>query len=190
MSFAGVAIAGKAGAGKNAFAAELESVLAERGIWTTQVAFAEGVKRELFELYGLRKEDPGGREKLIEIGDGRRQADPDYWVRAMAERVDSLRPYGVVPLITDMRYLNELEWAETARFVTVRVDATPMDRQVVLASRGEDREFAFSDTPSEVDVDDELFTVRFWNPHGSRLVLFHYACLVADLLDGTVELVA
>lgn len=190
MSYAGVAIAGKAGAGKNAFATELQAELGRRGIWTESVAFADELKRELWEVHGLRKEDPGGRELLVELGHGRREKDPDYWVKRLARHVDSLRPFGLLPVVTDMRYLSEMKWARRSRLITVRVDALPMDRQVALTRRGEDPAFVWSEHPSEVELDEEAFDVRFWNPHGGLSVLPHYAKRVADLLDGTAERVA
>lgn len=190
MTYAGVAISGKAGAGKNAFARALQDELARRGQWSVEVGFADALKCELLEVYGLRKEDPGGREKLLEIGHGKRQLDQDYWVKRLAQRLDSLSAYGLIPLITDMRYLSELEWATRAGMLTVRVDASGVDRGYVLYQRGEAPEFAWSDHPSEVELDESVFRVRFWNPHGDMRNLESQACVVADFLLGEADDVA
>lgn len=190
MKYNGVAIAGKAGAGKNTLARQLQAELWERGIWAVEFGFADALKAEMWELHGLTKEMPGGREMLVQLGHGRRERDPHYWIGRLAARLDSLSPYGIVPVITDMRYANEMKWATWAGLITVRVDATGMDRAVALARRGEDPDFAYSDVPSEVELDDATFDVRFWNAHGSVTVIPHMARVVADLLDGTAERVA
>lgn len=186
--FNGVAISGKAGAGKNFFARALQEELARRGQWAVEVGFADALKRELLRDYGMTKEDPGGREKLLEIGHGRREADHNYWVRQLAHHLDSLRPYGVIPLIADMRYDSELEWARASRYLCVRVDASGVDRGFVLYKRGEDPEFAYSDHPSETELDEASFHVRFWNPHGEAPV--PHVMRVADLLLGVADYVA
>lgn len=191
MNYRGIALSGKAGAGKNAFARELAPRLLQHGLWPVEINFADGLKLEMLERFGLKKEDPGGRDKLLEIGHGRRLEDPNYWVKALALRVDSLRPYGCFPLITDMRYLNEYGYASREMFLRVRVDATAMDRGSALSRRGEDREFAYSEHPSETQLDDASFDLRFWNPHGDTgISLAHHAALAAELVAGEVELAA
>lgn len=190
MSYTGVCINGKAGAGKNHLAALIVDLLAQRGQWGVEVAFAEGVKRELWETRRMRKEDVGGREALVEIGHGRRVTQPDYWVEKMAERLAQILPFGVVPIITDCRYANELEWARRFRFVTVRVDASVLDRAVVLQQRGEDLEFASSDHPSECELDEAMFHLRFANPHHLPGVASGAASWIVELLVGEAELAA
>lgn len=186
-----MAFSGKAGAGKNTLARAVQDELARRNQWAVEVGFADALKKELLDHYGMTKEDPGGREKLLEIGHGRREADEDYWVRRLAQRIDSLRPYGVLPLVTDLRYLSELKWARAAGFLVVRVDASGIDRGYVLHLRGEDPSFAYSDHPSEVELDEEDFTVRIWNPHGDgvgRLVSQAYR--LTDMLLGQADVAA
>lgn len=179
----GVAISGKAGAGKNAFALEIQRVLAARSVWAVSVSLADALKQDVKRLYGLEKSDPGGREKLVEYGHGMRQVCPDYWIRRLARHTDSLTPHGVIPLVTDVRYENEMKWAQAADFLSVRVDATAMDRGYVLYRRGEEVEFAHSDHPSETELDEWAFDLRFWNPHGDNgWAMWHYAVRVADLV--------
>jgi len=179
----GVAISGKAGAGKNAFALEIQRVLAVRGVRAVPVSLASAVKADVRRLYGLEKGDPGAREKLVEHGHGMRAVCPDYWIRRLVKQTDSLTPYGLIPLVTDVRYENEMRWARACDFLCVRVDATAMDRGYVLHRRGEDVQFAHSDHPTEVELDDWAFDLRFWNPHGdSGSALAHYAVRVADLV--------
>lgn len=179
----GVAISGKAGAGKNAFALEIQRVLATRGVRAVQVSLAAAVKADVKRLYCLEKGDIGARKKLIEHGYGMRAVCADYWIRRLAKQTDSLTLYGVIPLVVDVRYENEIEWAQASDFLCVRVDATAMDRGYALYRQGEEIEFAVSDHPSEVELDDWDFDLRFWNPHGDNgSALSHYAVRVADLL--------
>jgi len=185
--WAGIALSGKAGAGKNELGRTIGAMLATDGVWSAQVALADAVKEETKRVYGLTKNDPGGRERLVEVGHGMRQVCPDYWIRQLAKSVDSLRPYGLIPILTDLRYLNEYEWARENHWLIARVDATPTDRAVVLSQRGEDRDFAWTDHPSETELDEVEFAVRFWNPHGSLSVLSHYGRQIADLFIGRLE---
>lgn len=181
----GVAISGKAGAGKNAFAHILGKELTRRGLWPTEVTFADQLKRDVLEKYGLTKADPGGREVLVNYSNAIRKKDPLHWVKILARRCDSLIPFGATPVVTDLRYLNEYEWVAEAGLVTVRVDATVVDRIAVLLARGEDTAFAESEHESEVGLDEATFDVRFWNPHGDLgMALLRHAILVADVLDG------
>lgn len=186
----GIAISGKAGAGKNAFARVVAEQLAQHGQWGAEFNFADELKRELWEVHGLRKEDPGGREKLVWLGHGRREEYPDYWVERLARRVTDVLPYGVVPIITDCRYLNELSWARRFGFVTVRIDSTALDRSAVLHARGEDAVFAYSEHASETELDEEWFHLRFWNPHSTVAPLHEAAFYAVELLLGEVEIAA
>ena len=190
MIYAGVAISGKAGAGKDTFARHVMDELADRGIWSHRIGFADAVKEDVERIYGLTKADPGGREALVEYSNVARAENPLVWIERLDERLESLSPYGLVPLIADLRYANEKVWAQGRNMLTVRVDATGMDRAVVLTQRGECVELAYTDHVAETELDEAEFAVRFWNPHGSLSVLPHYAKLVVDLLDGTVEYIA
>ena len=183
----GIAISGKAGAGKNAFATVLAEALVERGQWPTDIAFADELKRQLWVRYGMVKGDPGGREMLFKIGKELRGGDIDFFVKHLAGVVGSLIPYGVSPIITDLRYLNEYEWCKANGFVLVRVDATFLDRTLALSSRGEDPVLASSEHPAECDLDEEFFHVRFGNEHGRMAPMFTAAFLSMELLDDEVE---
>jgi len=183
MNFNGVAISGKAGAGKSEFGLILERRLQEDGIWSAHLAFGDMVKQEVLDQYGLTKADPGGREALVAHGHGMRQVYADYWVDQLDRKYNSLTAYGITPIVTDVRYANEYDWATRSGLVIVRVDVQPMDRMVSLSSRGEKADFAFSEHPSETELDEAVFHYRFWNPHGdSFAAMYHAAVVVADML--------
>lgn len=190
MTYNGIALSGKAGAGKNALANEIEEMLVRRGLWPMQAAFADAVKREMWDLHKLRKEDPGGRDMLVGIGYGRRQEQPDYWVEQMAGHLAQFTPFGALPILTDMRYQNEYDWAQRSGLLVVRVDATLPHRRAALLRRGESPEFCETDHPSETQLDDSPFDLRVWNDHSDPWSLAAIGSLVVDLLVGDAELVA
>jgi hypothetical protein len=166
----GVAISGKAGAGKDTFASAIIEVLGQlpEPIWATRVGFADAVKEDVFRTTGLTKSDPGGRVELIRYSNEERATDPAVWIKRLSSTLDSLNSYGVLPVIADMRYTNELEWAKSRGIVTVRIDATLMDRGLALYRRGEDVDLSESLHVSETELDTADFDFRFWNPHGDR----------------------
>lgn len=185
--YTGIAIAGKAGAGKTRFAQEIEKELIRRSYAPIRLAFADALKDEVEETYGVKKGDPGAREKLIEHGMARREQDVDYWVDALAFSFDLFRSLGNTPVIHDMRFRNEYDWAYRKRCLLVRLDATHTDRTLALSGRREDVGLAGSDHPSETDLDQAEYHLRFWNPHGGVIQLVKLACLVVDEFSGLVE---
>jgi hypothetical protein len=187
----GVAIAGKAGVGKNTFGFELGKLISNEMLRPVNyVAFADEIAQHVRDNFTVEKSDPGGRELMLRVGMGKREEDPDYWVRATAARCDSLISESVYPIITDMRFSNELEWARRRGFYTVRIDATGMDRGYQLYLRGEEPGFAFAEHPSETELDEEIFDVRFWNPHGDNgQALRLFARRVCDIVTGVTEVV-
>lgn len=190
MNYAGVAISGKAGAGKDTLANELGAVLAQRGTWASRIGFSDALKEDVLRIWGLTKEDPGGRDRLVEYGLAARREDPDVWVSRLAQKVDSLSPHGFFPIVADLRYANEHAWARDVGYLLVRIDTLRLDRMAVLARRGEDPDFADSDLESEVALDDAEFDVRVWNPHNGmagQAFLHRIAVDIADRLDASTE---
>lgn len=189
MSFVGVCVCGKAGSGKNEFARTFADALAERGGWAAEINFADALKQELWEVYGLTKQSSNGRSKLIELGQSRREENPEYWIDRLAERIAHAAPYGITPVITDCRYVNELAWAKRNNFVTIRIDASATDRALVMHARGEDPGFVYSEHASECELDEADYHLRFTNPHSDRFALVRAAYWALDLLLEDAETV-
>jgi dephospho-CoA kinase len=143
----GVAISGRAGAGKTTLASHLVNY------GYTRVAFGDAIKAEVLKLYGLTKHDPGGREKLIEHGDARRLADPDHWIRPVADRVRLAQVCDCHVVIDDLRFARELEWARSLGFIIVRIDAPLELRRERLAAQGLDPDFAKANGPGETELE-------------------------------------
>lgn len=111
-----IGIAGYARTGKDTFA-DLVTEMVGSCELTARFKFAEMVRRECARLYphlaaDMWTEDPSKkeiiREKLLEVGAGYRDKNPNVWIEHLAEIV----PYAEEPirLIPDARYLNEVKW--------------------------------------------------------------------------------
>lgn len=123
MTFKGFAISGRAGSGKSTLCAHLIGELTTRGYYTKRVSFGDALKAEVYEKFGLRKDDPGGREILVRYGEEQRNRDPLYWVRPFAERVRYEIEMGHVVICDDLRFLSELGWCHAYGLDTVRLEA-------------------------------------------------------------------
>lgn len=87
-----------------------------------RVGFADAVREEVFSLFPAaadipddRKEEKmdvlGGkslRDLLIEVGMGRREQDPDYWVKIARQRIEQALGEGRSVVVSDVRMENEL----------------------------------------------------------------------------------
>ncbi len=107
-----LALAGKARHGKNTVAEVITSCLLELGYTydVMGVAFADAVRAEAHELGWDGQKDERGRTLLQQIGQGRRDRDPDYWVNKLHRNITSLPvPDKFLWVVTDCRYRNEAE---------------------------------------------------------------------------------
>lgn len=156
----GVAVAGRAGSGKSTLARWLVAELQERGYRAEVVSFATELKREVWELYGVKKGDVGSREALIEHGERRRAEDPLYWVRRAEPIFRAIWAERSIPICDDLRRLPEFRWLAEHGFYKVRVTAPEAVRRATLTSQGLDPEFALSDDPTEADHEAWLFDRR------------------------------
>jgi hypothetical protein len=184
----GVAISGKAGAGKNALAGLVCRELRQRRFNVEKIAFGDGIKYAVALRYGLGPEDKAeGRKYMVEIGEEARSSDPLYWVKALEFRAKDIWSRGSLICITDLRLANELQWCRSNDLLTVRLDATACDRGTRLAQRGESYDYAFSTHPTEVELDMETFHHRLHNPHAGLFALERLAAFVVDDFTGAVE---
>lgn len=109
-----VAIAGAARAGKDTLAKTIQAVVPN----TITMAFAYALKEETDlicrERFGISSFTQDEEEKkiirpvLIEVGHGKRQADPLVWINKLAARIDSNLSLRNI-IITDCRYKNEAD---------------------------------------------------------------------------------
>lgn len=149
----GVAFSGRAASGKSTVARALADALAEREVTAEVFSFADGIKREVWELYGILKHHPGGRDALIRHGDERRLEDPHYWPDRLAPSITRALTARTLPVIDDLRFVAEAEWLRRRGFYLVRVKAPAKLRERRLKERGADPRFAYSGAPSEAQLD-------------------------------------
>lgn len=112
-----IGISGFKRSGKDAAARELSSRLGY-----TRVAFADALRDEVFDRYGIRlgdddKEKPlpayglrTYRELLNDHSQDRRAKNPDYWVERVDAEVRKLRNLGIRVVVTDVRLPREIAW--------------------------------------------------------------------------------
>jgi hypothetical protein len=122
VSFKGFAISGRAGAGKSTLAKYLVQELKRVGYHAERIGFGDELKREVFQEYGVTKDDPGGRDLLVAYGERKRLQDPLYWINPFARRVRALGHLGYIVVCDDLRFLSELGWCHAYGLETVRLE--------------------------------------------------------------------
>ncbi|MFB7823870.1 deoxynucleotide monophosphate kinase family protein [Streptomyces hydrogenans] len=152
-----IAIAGRARVGKDTVG---EYLVRSRGY--RRVAFADALKEvalrvnpivvtdeDLYNIPGDRLSDvvgyggweaakdrhPEVRRFLQELGAAMRAVDPEIWIRAALKKVDEANEAGVPCVVTDVRYLNELDELKRRRWHTVHINR-PGVPQLVHESEG------------------------------------------------------
>lgn len=121
-------ISGKAGHGKDTFAAILQEKLEDKGVSVLMLHFADLVKFYATKYCGWQGEkNVEGRALLQKIGnDTFRQYDPNYWARITAECAHVFGEYFGYDyvIIPDNRYPNEIEIVKkyNDRVITIRVN--------------------------------------------------------------------
>lgn len=170
MRYFGFAVSGKAGAGKSALADKIIEELRHHGIQAKRISFADALKEEVRELFGVEKSDPGGREKLLEWGQKRRDEDLNYWVKKTIEQARHLYASGVIPVIDDLRMPHEFQAVKEFGMLTVRVDAKEDVRRERLSNLQLDTNIVGSQTITEVGLDGQGgWDSYIYNGHGGSL---------------------
>jgi KaiC/GvpD/RAD55 family RecA-like ATPase len=158
----GVAISGKAAAGKTTLASHIVHACDEEDIPVVRIGFADALKEEVRQKYGIDKSMVGGRDALIRHGTAMRDKDKEYWIRPVREKTMQAVASGQLVVIDDLRFLNEFYWASWAGFVTVKMVATAEWRTHKLLQQGLSSVIVASLTPSETELDatKHMYTIR------------------------------
>jgi hypothetical protein len=124
-----VGLIGEMGNGKTTVARNVVGVLGAR--IAVRIGFAEGVRQELSERYGIPIEETRTLEQknriipaigitvgqaLQKIGDEGRTEDAFKWIKKLENNVATLKaenPELLLVIIDDVRYLNECEWIKS-----------------------------------------------------------------------------
>lgn len=157
----GIAISGKAGAGKSSVARQLAESLPNHhcGIMSYAGPLKAGCELE----WGITKDMPGGREALARYGDEKRAEDPDYFIKLLDVTVDSLLEAGRLPIIDDLRLADEYEHLTRLGFYRLRVVAPMSVRWDRVVARGDDPAIVTSDIRYETELDQHEFDHKLYN---------------------------
>tara|TARA_R100000008_G_C3586235_1_gene172555 strand:- start:780 stop:1385 length:606 start_codon:yes stop_codon:yes gene_type:complete len=118
-----IGVAGLARSGKDTFCNHALCFLADKGITCTRKAFADRLKKDLLPLgtgpiginpfTGNPKEKEIIRPLLVAYGtDVMRKLDPKWWIRHLENDLEICRELKILPIITDVRYPNEIDWIQ------------------------------------------------------------------------------
>jgi len=153
--YAGIAISGKARAGKSTLADMLvqklgaswhveslsDAVLEEFAKENWMIEYSERGLEILLDR--INKDKETYRPFLIELGQRRRAEDPDYWIKRLPGHPNAI--------IANCRFVNEYNYFKKNDFYMVRVDATSEVRE----ARG---------CPDLADISEtDLDSVKLWN---------------------------
>ena len=150
--YSGFALGGLARSGKNAIGERLGQFIHLAEGWPTLLSFATPLREMVAQENGHARKHGGGREAMIRIGDREREKDPDVFVNTMADQLDLCVVAGCVPIITDVRRLNEFRLCNRRGLFTVYVAAPLEDRVARMRARGEDARFATSTHATETEA--------------------------------------
>lgn len=111
-----IGISGYARSGKDTFGEALVRILKTYGIKAKTYALATQLKEDItfltesdFNISAFTKDDQEKkiiRPLLVGYGEAWRKADADHWIKVL----DSNFEPAILPIITDIRYVNEADW--------------------------------------------------------------------------------
>lgn len=186
--YKGIAFSGKAGSGKDYFAGRVFQVMAACDLHPLLKSFGELIKRETEMVSGLSRDDPGFRAQVLIVGDAARELDPNVYVDRMREGLTRSIASGHIPIVTDVRLVNERALCRSQGLLLVRVTAPYVDRLAALRARGEESWILDSTHPTEIELDDaefDLNVLNLWSP----METFRTVTQIVTIWQGETEVV-
>ena len=149
-----IGITGVARCGKDTFYAILKKYLEERQIKSQRLAFADDLKKELneftkekfkidlFKCEGQEKELV--RPLMVAYGKCRRvQTEGKYWTSLLDDKVKELKEENIVPIITDVRYIeykeDEYSWIKSHNGILIHLSRKLDDGSLVPPANIEEK---------------------------------------------------
>jgi hypothetical protein len=168
-------LCGLARCGKDSFFSIANAELSNMGYKAVKLSFAEALRSDLDEFLlkktGISAFTEKGEEKeiirdfLVAYGTKlMRRIDQDYWIKKLKQRAYILQSQGHIPVFTDVRYPNELDWVKNdLQGLIVHIsrsnNVAPNDEEALndpILSSNSDHKFWWSDfedlQPSGQDV--------------------------------------
>jgi len=160
-----IGLSGKAGIGKDTAGAYMKLKYGFE-----RVAFADYLKKIARKLGWNGQKDEKGRRFLQELGQVARQYDANVWVDAAFREIAKLERLGVTTaVITDVRYLNEVQTIKEEGGLAVRI-------------WNEEDESATDLHPSEIELDN--YTGWDFKLYSKRGDFNDYYKQIDDILSG------
>ena len=121
-----ISLGGVARVGKDTFCLEIINLLQARGIEAQRIAFADELKKDLKDFLlaktgvNVYTDDDGEkaiiRPLLVEYGKLMRSiSNGQYWINKLKPLIKNNTSSGVISIITDVRYPNEVEWVNSIK---------------------------------------------------------------------------
>jgi len=118
-----IGICGHGRSGKDTFCEIAKNFLSKKKVAAARVAFADEIKRDLDSVcrhnigFSAFTEDSDQkkliRPLLVAYGtDVIRQMDEDWWINRLEHKLPLYFGQGIIPVVTDVRYPNEMEWIQ------------------------------------------------------------------------------
>lgn len=118
-----IGICGNARSGKDTFCEYSKKVLSNKKVGAARAAFADELKKDLDDLcrnkIGISAFTRDSTEKeiirplLVSYGtDVIRKMDENWWINRLEKTLGVHQHLNLIPIITDVRYPNELEWIQ------------------------------------------------------------------------------
>ena len=116
-----IGICGNARSGKDTFCDFAKKILSKKKVGAARAAFADELKKDLDDLcrhkIGISAFTRDSKEKeiirplLVTYGtDVIRKMDENWWIERLEKTLGVHQHMGLIPIITDVRYENELDW--------------------------------------------------------------------------------
>ena len=117
-------LCGAARSGKDTFFEFAEKISKEEGVTLQRLAFADVLKEELDDFlltrFGISAFTDSSEEKsiirpiMVAYGEAKRNLSKGtYWIDRVTPKAEQNKKDGIVSVVTDVRYLNELKWLKS-----------------------------------------------------------------------------
>jgi hypothetical protein len=149
-----IGLTGVARSGKDTFFSILKRYLKEKNIDSERIALADELKEELGDFvekkFKINLSKCDGKDKelirplMVAYGKCRRvQTDGKYWTSLVDAKVKELRKNGIIPIITDIRYIeykdDEYSWLKSHNGYLIHISRRLDDGSIIPPANIEEK---------------------------------------------------